>query len=167
LFSYWIETSAVAPSIYSSALTSNSQTYFRLCGIPNYYYEAIQVTVKETGNYTFMSNSTMDTYGYIYTNNFDPFNQKENLLSRDDESGCNGQFKIVARLQVKTTYVLVVTTYHPSVTGTFSVFVSNPNNVNLNQNSEYLYYIVNNQYRSTRYSNCLSTQFSLSIHKKV
>jgi hypothetical protein len=138
--------------VYSLALTTKSEVYARTgCDGSNYYYAAIQMNVIESGCYSVESNSTIDIYGYIYKNNFDPFNPTKNLLSQNDGNLNNTQFKFMISLQVNTTYVLVVATYQPSVTGTFSVFVSGPNNVSLNRISEYLYFFLNNQRRIRKY----------------
>jgi hypothetical protein len=132
----------MAQSMYSSMLTANTQTYSRVCGRTNYYYETIQVNVQETGNYSFGSISSIETYGYIYNNSFDPFNPTKNLVLQDGY-GCGiYQFQLTARLQLNTTYVLVVTTFFPNVQGNFSVHVTGPNNVRLNRISEYLYFFL-------------------------
>jgi len=128
--------------MYSSELNASSPTYARTgCLEGNYFYEAVEVKVVETGNYSLGTNSTMDTYGYIYKNSFDPTFVTVNLLLEDDQSYRNDQFKLIIPLQVNTTYILVVTTYSLNVTGMFSVLVSGPNNVSLNRISKYLYYV--------------------------
>ncbi len=121
----------------------NGQIYARArCGSANYYYEAIEVNVIETGYYIIISNSTIDVDGFIYKNNFDVFNSRMNLILNDANSGCNQQFKILIRLQMNTTYILVVTTSYTNVTGAFSVLVFGPSNVSMNHisNSEFLYF---------------------------
>ncbi len=89
----------------------------------------------------------MDTYGYIYKDNFDPFNPSENLIFQDDGRLNNRQFSLIIHLQVSTAYVLVVTTDSPNVIGAFTISVSGRNNVSLNRKSEYLYYFGNNEHR--------------------
>lgn len=122
---------------YSSELNINDQTYPRInCGPVNYYYEAIKINVVETGYYIIISNSTINTYGVIYENNFNVFRSRKNLILEDDDNGCNDQFKILIRLQVNTTYILVVTTYDPNVTGTFSVLIFGSNNVSMHHISK-------------------------------
>jgi hypothetical protein len=113
----------------------------------NYYHETIQINVVTTGLHIFSSISIVDTYGYIYKNNFNPLNPFENLLAQDDDSSGSGQFKLNIYLQASTTYILVVTTSDPNVIGAFSIFVYGPNNVYINRTSEYLYYFVNNPHR--------------------
>ncbi len=128
-------------STYESVLTVKTQTYCRVCGRTNYYYETIQVNVQENGAYSFDSNSTIITYGYIYKSDFDPFNPTENVISQSGYD-CDGyHFRLATYLQANTTYVLVVTTFDPNVQGPFSVLVIGPNNVSLNRISEYLYFI--------------------------
>jgi hypothetical protein len=145
--------------MYSSELTTNSQTYSGGFPRADYYYEAIQVNVVDTGCYILRRNSTVDTFGYLYKDNFSPPCQSENPLSEDDDSGGGGQFKLTTYLQISTTYVLVVTTSSPNVRGNFSIFVSGSNNVSLNRKSGYMYCLLSNQHRSRKYRKCLSTQF--------
>jgi hypothetical protein len=132
----------------------NSQRHGHTFCTWNYYYEAIQVNVITSGSYTFSSNSSFHTYGYLYTDHFHPFNPSENLLSRDGVGCYNNQFKLVAPLQSNATYVLVVTTSDPSVTGEFSIIVLGMNNITFNRISKYLYF-VNNQHRSGKCRNSL------------
>jgi hypothetical protein len=113
--------------------------YIRDCIEPNFYYESIQVKVFESGYYTFQSDSTMDTYGYIYKNKFDPLNPLENLLSINDDGGSYFQFRLDIRLFADMTYVLVVTTYESLRTGEFSISVFGNNTVTLEHLSEYIF----------------------------
>ena len=127
--------------VYTSALTVNDQIYARTgCGSVNYYYEAVEINVMEPGYYIIVSNSTIDTYGSIYESKFDVFNPRKRLMSQDDNSGCSGQLKMLTLLQVNITYILVVTTSYPNVTGEFSVLVFGPSSVILHPISEYLFY---------------------------
>jgi hypothetical protein len=127
-------------AVYSSELTVNDQIYARTrCGSVNYYYEAIEINVIDTGYYILVSDSTIDTYGSIYENRFSVFNSRMRLLLQDDNSGCSSQFKMLTLLQVNITYILVVTTSFPNVTGTFSVLVFGSKNVSIHNSSEYLF----------------------------
>jgi hypothetical protein len=132
-----------------------------------FYYEAIQVNVNETGSYSLGSSGSVDTYGYIYKDKFDPYNPFENLLMKDDDNCGPTQFKLITYLQSSTTYILVVTTFSAKKTGAFSIFVSGPNKISLKHVSKYLYYLKNNQHRFTERRKCLYTQFSFSIHKRA
>lgn len=129
---------SIQSTYYSSELTSDSQNYSRTgCWTLEYYYEAIEINVSETGGYSIISNSTMNTYGYIYENNFDVFNLTKNLIAEDDESGCDDhQFKLTKQLRVETRYILIVTTFDPNRFETFSVVVIGPKNVSFNRISE-------------------------------
>jgi hypothetical protein len=127
--------------------------YIRDCIEPNFYYESIQVKVIETGYYTFVSYSMMDTYAYIYKDKFDPLNPIENLLhTNDDGGGSNLQFRLDIRLFVDMTYVLVVTTYDATTTGEFSIGVFGKNKVTLGHLSEYIYVLYSQELeRNTEY----------------
>ena len=78
-----------------------------------------------------MSNSSVDTYGYLYKRSFDPSSTSLNLLMEDDDSGSSEQFKLTAFLRPSITYVLVVTTSSPYVTGQFSIIASGTSSINL------------------------------------
>ncbi|CAF1449839.1 unnamed protein product, partial [Adineta steineri] len=118
--------------VYSSMLTRNHPTYSRIgCNLPNYYYEAIQVNVNESRYYSLSSSSSIDTYGYIYTKNFYPFDPSINLILENDNSFGKHQFEIKTLLQSTTANILVVTTYSPNATGIFSIIMSGFNNVTL------------------------------------
>ena len=137
---HWVGTPTAVQSMDSYELNTNSQTYSRNCVQSNFYYKTIEVNVVETGYYTFGSYSRIRLLSYIYKDNFNPFNPLENLHSQPDNNCNRGlDFKLIADLQISSTYILVVTTYSPNVTGNFSIFVSGPNNVSLNPIGEYLY----------------------------
>lgn len=86
----------------------------------------------ENGCYSFISNSTMNTYGYIYNKIFNRFNLSENLILSNDDNVNDTQFKLTTKLQNDSTYVLVVTTFSANITGNFSVIVFGLNTVGLN-----------------------------------
>jgi hypothetical protein len=98
--------------------------------VPNYYYEVIEVRATRAGNCSITSNSSVDTYGSIHTDSFDPSYPSWNLLTQDDDGGGNQQFKLTVFLQPWTTYLLVATTFSEYVTGAFSISTSCPANVN-------------------------------------
>ena len=117
-------------SDYQSSLTESSETLHHLqdyLGI-GCFYESLRINVSVDGTYRFRSNSTMDTYGYLYNNTFNSSNLRENLLTQDDENGGEGQFLIMQFIRTLTTYVLVVTTYEANVTGPFTACQSSTSN---------------------------------------
>jgi hypothetical protein len=132
----------------------NGSTYSRDCITSNYYYEAIQINVDESGYYSFVIDVLLYPLAHIYEDSFNPFNPLANEISALDDL-CNGsQYKLTADLQVSTTYILVVTTHFPEKTGAFSILASGPNNLRLNRISEYLYYFVNNQHSTAKNRKC-------------
>jgi hypothetical protein len=131
---------------YSSELTTQSQVYCRdRCSTPDYeydfdddyYYETILVNVSQAGDFTIMSQSSINTYGYIYENSFDPSDTSLNLLTEDDNSGSDDQFKLKAFLRPSIIYVLVVTTFAPHVTGKLSIIASGTSFISLNRVSSH------------------------------
>jgi hypothetical protein len=106
--------------------------FFRTGGnISMFYYKAIQVNVNISGIYTLTSNSTIDTYGYLYINYFNISNLTINLLLQDDDCGGSQQFYMKYSLQHNSTYILIATTYGNNVTGAFSIIVDGPGTVTL------------------------------------
>ena len=93
--------------------------------------------MKTNGVYSFNSNNTNITYGYIYENDFDPSNPTNNLLAESSISCRRYHFKFGTYLKINKTYILVVTTFEPYVQGEFSLFVIGPNNVSLNRTCKY------------------------------
>jgi hypothetical protein len=120
-----------AQSTYSSAWTTESQSYCRTsCEVSYYYYyEAIQVRVGTHGTFSLTSKSSIDTYGYLYNSSFDSFSPSLNLLLQDDEGGNNGQFKLTCFLEPDVIYILVATTFYPNATGLFSISASGSGSV--------------------------------------
>ncbi|CAF1456455.1 unnamed protein product, partial [Adineta steineri] len=123
--------SSAVQSNYSSELNTSSQTYSRDCRKSNYYYQTIRMNVVETGYYALSSNSSMDTFGDIYKDDFNPMNPFENLLSQDYRACSSQDFKFIAYLYTGTTYILVVTTSSSNTTGNFSILTSGPDNITL------------------------------------
>ena len=119
-----LEPPPLVHSTYASQLNTSSETLSRdHCAALTYYYEAMRINVAIDGYYTFCSNSSIDTYGYIYPNTFDLFDLSSDLLA-DDNDGCgNQQFRLCVYLETNASYVLLVTTNDAGVTGAFSVMV--------------------------------------------
>jgi hypothetical protein len=133
-----VNTSPVIQFIYSSELTINHTTYSRtVFNCSNYYYEEIQLIVDKSDYYTLISNSTIDIYGSIYVNKFNPLNPFADRILESDQSCRNGYFRLIVRLQVNTTYILVVSTYNPDETGLFSVIVYGSNKVHFQRISKF------------------------------
>jgi hypothetical protein len=120
-------------------LTDHSQIFAHTdCGTSNYYFEAIEVEVFESGCYNLVSNSTIGTYGYIYQDYFKPVIPTDNLFSQIGRAHRDDLFELQTSLLINTKYILVVTTFNPNVTGVFSVVLTGSNIVNFNRISEYL-----------------------------
>jgi len=100
----------------------------------DYHYHAIAVQVFKTGPYSFISSSQIDTYGCFYNYAVDPTDPYRSLVTFDNDSGGNQQFKISLGLESGKTYVLIVTTFAPNVTGFFTITAVGPASVDLGQN---------------------------------
>ena len=70
---------------------------------------------------TLKSESSIDTFAYLYQTNFDPTSSLGYLVAYDDEGIGNGQFQLSFSLNGGEVYYLVVTTKIPDVTGSFKV----------------------------------------------
>lgn len=80
----------------------------------------------------------MDTYGYLYEDDFDPLQPFANLLAQHSGKCNQGQLKFIIDLHANTKYILAVTTYYPNTTGNFTIFVSGQNNVIVSRFGTYL-----------------------------
>jgi hypothetical protein len=87
--------------------------------------------VPVTDGYYIGSNSTINTYGYLYLNSFNPLNIAENLITGDDDKGGDSQFLIEMELISTKTYILVETIYEQNVTGPFAVVTLGSKGVNI------------------------------------
>ena len=116
---------------YSSALTTSSSAYSRIGSSGTFYYETIEVITTLTGNYSFLSSSAIDTFGYLYLTPINPLDLTANLLTFNDDNGGNSQFLFTYNLQAGNTYIVIFTTYGPTSTGPFSLEVYGPSRVSL------------------------------------
>lgn len=108
----------------------NSSKYSRDCINLNYYYEAIEVNLVQDGQYIFSMNST---YHFVvcvdvYQDEFNRFNPYMNELKTNVSKACAPAIKLSVYLQKRTTYILVVTTSSPNMTGSFSITTFGPSN---------------------------------------
>lgn len=111
-------------STYESELGKKSATLSRdECRTSKYHYEALRINVSLDGYYTFCSNSSIDTFGYIYEDAFDPFDLESDLVASDNDGCGDKQFRLCSFLKTNTSYILVVTTQTAGVTSPFSVSV--------------------------------------------
>ena len=126
----------VVPSSVQSRNTSmwvndSSKLSIINTSISTYYYVAFEISVVVASNYSFSTESNINTYGYIYNNTFHPDNSSLNLLIVGSNNSGNGQFKLTVFLQPWTSYILVVTTFSVNVTGGLLIVASGPTTVAL------------------------------------
>ncbi|CAM4839935.1 unnamed protein product [Rotaria magnacalcarata] len=96
-----------------------------------YYYMAIQLTASTSASYTFVCNSRMDTYGYLYILPFIPSSPQSNLVVAKDDGGSQDNFQITMTFTVAQSMILVVTTYHPEDIGEFNISIHGPAQLSL------------------------------------
>ncbi|UJR19518.1 hypothetical protein I4U23_022648 [Adineta vaga] len=108
-----------------SALTFSSPVYDRPEGNTDYYYyfQAIRITTPTAATYVFTSDSDIDTRGYFYQNSFDPSDPMTNLVTEDDDSGPQLQFRIQVYLQPgPSTMPSILTFYINAISSTSPTF---------------------------------------------
>ena len=131
LFFLHVANASMVQSNYSSALTETHPAYSR--GSPSSesqnYFEAIELNVNTSGYYRLRSSTSINTYGYLYNNSFDPLNPTVNLLQSDDDGAGARQFQLLMVFRATADYILVTTTYASNVTGNFSILVSGPDSM--------------------------------------
>ncbi len=128
-----IPTGTDVTTTYTSSWTLKSPSFSRRADqmADHYYYETIRVVASVMGTYTFTSNSPINTYGYLYQDQFNPGSSSLKLISEDDDSNGQGQFRITAVLQPGRKYILVATTYNSETIGAFSIVSSGPATLDL------------------------------------
>ena len=116
----------------SGTITANSPTYVRPEGdnITTYVpgvsvlYKAIYFIAPSSGAFTFTTNAgtITDSYISLYQNSFDPANPATNFVRADDDVSASVFFSsLTETLTAGTTYILVVSSWSASVTGTFTM----------------------------------------------
>ncbi|UJR07027.1 hypothetical protein I4U23_011315 [Adineta vaga] len=116
----------------SSSLTRNNPTFARFNGSgSNYYYDQYSIIVPATGSYVFMSSGSINTYAQFYGPR--PGYLNYFLISYDDNSAGNNQFKIQMYLQASTQYYIIVSTYNSNETGNYTLIASGLNSVIIQQ----------------------------------
>ncbi|CAF1405644.1 unnamed protein product [Adineta ricciae] len=119
-------------AIHSSILTDNHPTFSRTKLHPsNYHYEAIELVVNKNDFYILTANSSVDLYGHVYKHHFDRLTPMQNLIAWHGKCCNKDQFKFTLELLKNETYILVVTTYNPNITGPFSITIFGSNQVHL------------------------------------
>ena len=115
--------SSSTTATYASSLTSSSPyvCYRGFCSAASYFIEPVLISVPVTGTYQLYTQSSMDTFGFLYQSVFDIRFFFVNLMGYDDDSNGNGQFKLQTTLQANTPYIILVSTYDPNVTGAFTL----------------------------------------------
>jgi hypothetical protein len=125
-----VSTTTFSPISYYGNLPSSNLVFFRPSQNDGYYYyEALRFTISVSGTYTFTSSSSIDTYGLLYNSPVDPSYSSQNLITYNDDSGSDRQFRITQYLVSGTTYVLIVTTYAPNVRGAYTLRTSGPQSI--------------------------------------
>lgn len=117
-------------SIYRGELRVNSSLYNRLnssSSIRQYYFNEIEMLICKDGSYKLTSRSSFDIDAYFYLSHFNSTNSNDNLLISNDDDGGANQFYFEYFLQSNSNkYILVVTSYEPNVTGSYSIYIRGP-----------------------------------------
>lgn len=164
----WKDITSILQFTYTSSLTIRSKTYSRdKCRSSDFRYQAIQINITTSGYCSFESNSSMNMYGYLYQNSFDPANPFLNLLLKDDNACRNNQFSLTTYCQANSSYVLVVTTYNPNVTGIFSIILSGSKNATFGLIGKHISHIQNHLKHFLIDLVFRWTQIFLSMHEQI
>ena len=110
-------------SLFESELTDNSLTICRTITCPTslYYYQLIAFMTVDSGLYMIQSNSSLDTFGYIFNSTVRQVTNVSDAFMFNDDGAGNSQFRMTLTLQAMLNYTLMVTTYNAGETGPFSV----------------------------------------------
>ncbi|CAF4779182.1 unnamed protein product, partial [Rotaria socialis] len=154
-------------TIASSIWTNKNPTYARPHGSNssrNYYYDTFDVTARIPGLYTIVSNSTIDTYGYLYNGSFIQNFPLWNLAAFDDDSAGSGQFRLNVYLESFVTYTLVATTFSDNTNGPYTVIVRGPTQVSIIRTT--IESMPNTTTLTSSYTNMLTTN-SPTFHRTI
>ena len=85
----------------------------------------------------FSSETSLNAYGYLYEQEFNPYDSIDASLVRSDDSCDSGQLKLIAYLKLNIAYTLVITTSHADTheQGPFTVFVKGSDKIKIKQMS--------------------------------
>ena len=112
-------------SLYGLSVFSNAITYTDITSLNTAYTASIssagqikyyKYTPSVSGDYTFYSTGSYDTYGYVYDSNL-------SQLASDDDGGSNSNFSVTYYLYSGRTYYFGAKLYSSSATGSFSVYL--------------------------------------------
>lgn len=117
-------------SVYTRTFNNTNRTFNAVGLNTTYYYETVKVIVTKSDSLIFTSSSTIDTYGCLYRLYFNPVNPAENLLTSDDNSGINQQFRFSYSL-TPDTYILVIATNISATSIPFWIIVTGRSGVTL------------------------------------
>lgn len=96
------------------------------CSSGHFYYSATEIIANITGLYSFVSSSSLDTYGLLYNATFYPNDVNRNQLLIDDDTAGESQFRITFLASMSESYILVVTTYNPETIGSVLIVTNGP-----------------------------------------
>ena len=125
---------------YSSELNNKSSKHTSFnCRPLDHYYEALEINVNTSGFYMFSTESSLNTIGYLYEHEFNPYDSIDNSLTQSDDFCYDGQLEIIAYLNFNISYILIVTTPYTDVDeqGPFSLFVEGPDEIKIKQMNTY------------------------------
>ena len=117
------DTVGLVTTQYSSELSTGSEQFCRMgdCSESAFYYQSFLFNVSIAGSYSFQSKITMKTFGYLFSNSFNPIVPSQNVIASNKDDGEYQQFGLYTLLDTGTTYILVVTTYYSGITGPFAI----------------------------------------------
>ncbi|UJR19290.1 hypothetical protein I4U23_022419 [Adineta vaga] len=121
-------------SNYLSKFTDDDATYFLLnCDYREHHFKAVQLTVNETGYYTFLlDNFYRKKAIHMYAYDFYPFIPSQNLIA-ESVDGCAANNKVImtAKLIINIPYILVVTECGQLSNRTLSIKIFGTNNISI------------------------------------
>jgi len=105
--------------------TADSPPFISAVGT-NVNYQAVTLTVSQSGSYTFDLSSTFDNFLAFYIGSFNPASPLSNLLDADDDSGPLFNASLTASLLAGTSYIAVATAFNNGDSGAFTLTATGP-----------------------------------------
>lgn len=95
-----------------------------------YYLRRLSMSFKNSGTATFYTEGSVDTFGYLTTENdatrLIEYGSPSEYIEADDDSGDGSNFKITCDVVAGTTYYLIIRTYDGEETGTVTTYIVPP-----------------------------------------
>jgi hypothetical protein len=121
---------AFADDVYFTGELTTDDLVWDYDGVGPYYLDSFSFTVTESGDYRIgLVQGNFDTWIQVYEGGFDSENPDANVIGINDDGGQGLLSKLHEQLSDDSCYVLVISSYSSFDTGSYSVGIDGPGQV--------------------------------------